>query len=92
MKSVVVPPVDGVISLVSQAPTKTFSKQKPVLNTAPNSSSQNPLGPSKTSEVHVVHSTVADKSLEGKNKGKGKAKADAAKPSPPKLSARESSQ
>lgn len=72
--SPIVPPVDGVIGSVSQTPAETSSKQKLVLNLTPNSSSQNPTGPVKSSEVHAVQSNAMEKSSKGKKKGKGKLK------------------
>lgn len=77
---------------MSYSPTKSSSKQKLVSNTTCNSSSHNPSGPGKTSEVHVVQSTTVDKSLKGKKNGKGKGKVDAPKQGPPKSSASDSSQ
>jgi len=88
----VVPHVDGVIGLVSQTPAKSYSKQKLVSNVVPNSSSQNPPGTGKTSKVHAILSTTADKSSKGKKEGKGKGKANAPKQGPPKFSTGESSQ
>lgn len=91
-KSPAVPPIDGVIGSISKAPIKTSCKQKSISNTTPNSSSQNPLGPGKTSKVHIVQSTAVEKSSKVKKKCKGKAKANAPEQCPPKLSAGESSQ
>jgi hypothetical protein len=85
-KSPDVPPVDGVIGSVSQTSTKASSKQKSVSNTGSNNPSKNSSNPGKTSEVHVVQSTTADKASKGKKKGKGKAKADTPKQDPPKSS------
>ena len=91
-KQPIVPPIDGVIGSVSQTPTKTSSKQKPISNAPPNNSSRNPPSPGKTLEVHTDQSTAVDKSSKGKKKGKVKAKVDAPKQGPPKFSAGESSQ
>jgi len=67
-KSPATPHVDGVNSSVSQTPAKSSSKKKSVSNTCSNDPSRNPPGPGKTSEVHIVQTTTADKSSKGKNK------------------------
>lgn len=90
-KSPDVPPIDGIIGSVSQTSTKTSSKQKYVSDIGSNHPSKNPLDPSKTSEVHVVQSTMADKASKGKNKGKGKAKSNTLKHHPPKSSTNDAS-
>lgn len=83
-KSPDVPPVDGVIGSVSQTSTKTSSKQKSVSEIGSNNPSKISSNPSKTSEGHVVQSTVADKASKCKKKCKGKAKTDTPKQDPPK--------
>lgn len=91
-KSLATPPIDGVIGYVSQTPVKSSSKQKSVSNIGSNDPSRNSLDPGKTSKVHVVQSTTADKNSKGKNNGKGKAKFDAPKQGPPKSSIGDASQ
>jgi len=74
LKSLTTPPLGGVIGSMSHIPMKSSSKQKLVSNTSSNDPSRNSLCPDKTSEVHVVQSTIVDKSSKGKIRSKARPK------------------
>lgn len=73
-KSPNVPPVDGVIGLVSQTSVKAFSKRKYVLRTGSNNPLKNSSSLGKTFEIHVVQCTKVYKASKGMKRAKVKPK------------------